>query len=47
MEFVQGVVVQLEKSNHSPKISCGSGCSYIDIIPVEALLIFSFIETIC
>lgn len=50
MEFVQGVVVQLERLNHSPKTSCGSGCSYcchsqINIIPVEALLIFSFIET--
>jgi Fe-S-cluster containining protein len=50
MEFVQGVVVQLEKSNHSPKAACGSGCSYcchsqINIIPVEALLIFSLIET--
>ena len=50
MEFVQGVVVQLEQSNHSPKTACGSGCSYcchsqINLIPVEALLIFSFIET--
>jgi len=50
MEFVQGVVAQLEQSNHSPKTSCGSGCSYcchsqINIIPVEALLIFSLIET--
>jgi len=48
MEFVQIVAAQLEKGGHSAKVACGNGCSYcchsqITVIPVEALLIFSFI----
>lgn len=49
MEFLQSVVGQLEKEGHSMPVACGSGCSYcchsqINVIPVEALLIFSFVE---
>lgn len=49
MEFVQELAGRLEKSDISPPVACSSKCSYccyshIKVIPVEALLIFSFIE---
>lgn len=49
MEFVQDIIEPLEKSGQAPCIACSSGCSYcchsqVNIIPAEALLIFSFIS---
>lgn len=49
MEFGQNIIENLESSGQSPKVACGSGCSYcchslVRIIPAEALLIASFIR---
>lgn len=50
MEFAQGIVDNLERDNKSPHVACQNGCDYccyshLKIIPAEALLIYSFIDT--
>ena len=49
MDFVQETIEKLETSGQSPKVSCGSGCSFcchslIRVIPAEALLIAAYVR---
>ncbi len=49
MDDAQQVIEQLESSGQSPPVFCRSGCHYcchsrVNILPLEALLIFSYIE---
>ncbi|NWH05183.1 YkgJ family cysteine cluster protein [Desulfobacter latus] len=49
MAYAHDIVNALERSNQSPAVACGPGCSYcchsqIDVLPIEALLIVSFIH---
>ncbi|NDY72115.1 YkgJ family cysteine cluster protein [Desulfobacter hydrogenophilus] len=49
MAYAHDIVDALERSNQSPAVACGPGCSYcchsqIHVLPIEALLILSFIH---
>ncbi len=49
MAYAHDIVDALEGSNESPAVACGPGCSYcchsqIRVLPIEALLILSFIN---
>lgn len=49
MAYAHDIVDVLERSNQSPAVACGPGCSYcchsqIHVLPIEALLILSFIN---
>lgn len=49
MAYAHDIVDALEHSNQSPAVACGPGCSYcchsqIHVLPIEALLILSFIH---
>ena len=49
MSYSHGIVDALESSNQSPVVACGPDCSYcchsqIDVLPIEALLILSFLS---
>lgn len=49
MAYAHDIVNALECSNESPPVACGPGCSYcchsqIHVLPIEALLILSFIN---
>lgn len=49
MTYSHDIVDALESSNKSPAVACGPGCSYcchsqIHVLPIEALLILSFIN---
>lgn len=50
LEFSDRIIQGLEESGQTPKVACKTGCSYcchsqVNIIPIEALLISSFIHT--
>lgn len=50
LEFSDSIVQSLEEDGQSPKVACRSGCNYcchsqVNIIPIEALLISTFIKT--
>lgn len=50
MEFAQGIIKDLEDDGKSSDVACHKSCCYccyshLEVIPVEALLIASFIET--
>jgi len=49
MAYAHDIVDALEHSDQSPAVACGPGCSYcchsqIHVLPIEALLIMSFIH---
>ncbi|WP_022665882.1 YkgJ family cysteine cluster protein [Desulfospira joergensenii] len=49
MEYVQNIIQDLEESGQAPQVSCRNGCdfccySHITILPIEALLIYSFVQ---